>query len=151
MATNQKSDNVMYIGEYAHAIDSKNRVFLPARFRRKKKEFILTRGLETCLFLYDIFSWGKVMEKLEGLSLANKLEQRAFKRALLSGAYECVPDFQGRILLPQNLRQYAKIKNEIMIVGVGSRLEIWDRLIWNKYLKEHANVSFRSLASKLEL
>lgn len=151
MPFDREPDSFMYIGEYAHAIDSKNRVFLPAKFRQKKKEFILTRGLETCLFLYDVFSWGKVLEKLEGLSLANKLEQRAFKRALLSGAYECAPDFQGRILLPQNLRQYAKIKNEIMIVGVGSRLEIWDGLIWNKYLKEYANVSFRKLAAKLEL
>lgn len=141
----------MYIGQFAHTLDSKNRVFLPARFRSKNKKFIITRGLESCLFLYDFLSWGKVLKKLEDLALPDKVQERAFKRALLSGAHEAEPDFQGRILIPQGLREYAKIGDEIIIIGVGNRLEIWGRAAWDKYYKQQADVSFRDLAGQLEI
>jgi MraZ protein len=140
----------MYIGQYIHSLDSKNRVFLPVRFRSTNKKFILTRGLESCLFLYDLSSWEKVLQKLEELSLPDKTQERAFKRALLSGAHEAQPDFQGRILIPQPLKEYARIQSEIIIIGVGNRLEIWDHLKWNKYYQQQADVSFRNLAGKLE-
>lgn len=141
----------MYIGQYIHSLDSKNRIFLPARYRSKDKTFILTRGLETCLFLYDLQGWEKVLQKLEALSLPDKTQERAFKRALLSGANEAVPDFQGRVLVPQPLREYAKIKSDIIIIGVGSRLEIWEKEIWDEYYREHADVSFKGLAGQLEI
>jgi MraZ protein len=111
----------------------------------------MTRGLESCLFLYDIPSWEKVVQKLEELALPDKMQERAFKRALLSGAHEAEPDFQGRILIPQGLREYASIQDEIIIIGVGTRLEIWDSAAWNKYYKQHADVSFKNLAGQLEI
>ena len=141
----------MYIGQYIHTVDIKNRLFLPAKFRAKNKNFVITRGLESCLYLYDRATWGKVLQKLEGLSLKNKLQERAFKRALLSGAHEITPDFQGRILIPQALKGYADIDGEIIIIGVGNRLEIWGHNRWKKYYKTHADVSFKSLAGKLEI
>ncbi|OGS19358.1 MAG: division/cell wall cluster transcriptional repressor MraZ [Elusimicrobia bacterium RIFOXYA2_FULL_50_26] len=141
----------MYIGQYTHSFDSKNRLFLPSRFRTRSALFVLTRGLEECLYLYDTAAWQKVIIKLEELSLPDKIEERAFKRALLSGANEVVPDNQGRILLPQNLIEYAAIGKEVMIIGVGNRLEIWDSKRWEKYFREKADTSFRNMAAKLEI
>lgn len=140
-----------YIGQYVHSFDSKNRIFLPARFRHRNDAFILTRGLEQCLYLYDTTAWQKVLSKLEDMSLPNKAQERAFKRALLSGASEVSVDVQGRILLPQNLIGYAQIDSEVMIIGVGNRLELWNKKKWDKYFNETANVSFRRLAGKLEI
>lgn len=141
----------MYIGQHIHSFDSKNRIFLPAKFRAKHKSFIITRGLENCLYLYDLQGWEKVLEKLETLALADKIQERAFKRALLSGAYEAPVDVQGRILIPQSLQQHAKITSEIMIIGVGNRLELWDKDVWNEYFRTHADVSFKNLAGQLEI
>jgi MraZ protein len=141
----------MYIGQYIHSIDLKNRVFLPARFRNKQKSFVITKGLEGCLYLYDIEEWGNVLKKLEALSMPDKTEERAFKRALLSGAHEVEPDSQGRILIPQTLCFYAGVKSETIIIGVGVRLELWDKKKWDKYYKLYAGASFKKLASKLEI
>jgi len=141
----------MYIGQYIHALDIKNRIFLPAKFREKNKSFVITRGLESCLYLYDLSVWNKVLQKLENLSLKNKLQERAFKRALLSGAHEVKPDFQGRILIPQALIGYAGIVTDIIVIGMGNRLEIWDHNRWKKYYKQFADVSFKNLAGKLEI
>ena len=141
----------MYIGQYIHTLDTKNRLFLPAKFRSRNKRFVITRGLESCLYLYDTLIWGKVLEKLDGMSLKNKVQERAFKRALLSGAHEVTPDFQGRILVPSSLKGYAAINTDIIIIGVGNRLEIWDHARWEKYYKQHAEVSFKDLAGKLEI
>ena len=145
------TNGTMYIGQYVHSFDTKNRLFLPSRFRHRSALFILTRGLEECLYLYDTAAWQKVITKLEELSLPDKIEERAFKRALLSGANEVVPDNQGRILLPQNLIEYAAIGMEVMIIGVGNRLEIWDNKRWEKYFREKADASFRNMAAKLEI
>ena len=141
----------MYIGQYIHTLDTKNRIFLPAKFRNKNKTFVITRGLESCLYLYDLDVWDKVLQKLEDLSLKNKLQERAFKRALLSGAHEVNTDFQGRILIPQALKDYAAIMEDIIIIGVGNRLEIWSHDRWKKYYRQHADVSFKNLAGKLEI
>jgi MraZ protein len=141
----------MYIGQYNYTVDSKNRLFLPVQFREEKKSFIITQGLEACLFLYDSNGWKKVLTKLDELSLPNKIEERAFKRALLSGANESSPDFQGRILIPKNLKEYAGIITDVMIIGVGSRVEIWDKKKWDKYFKQKADTSFKKLAGKLEI
>lgn len=141
----------MYIGQYEHTIDSKKRVFLPAQFRDKIKSFIITKGLDQSLYLYNEKEWEKVLTKLEELSLPNKIQQRAFKRVLLSGAHQISPDAQGRILIPQALVEYANIKGDLMIIGVGSRIELWNKANWNKYYKLQANTYFKNLSGKLEL
>ncbi|MCB4792580.1 MAG: division/cell wall cluster transcriptional repressor MraZ [Elusimicrobia bacterium] len=141
----------MYIGRYNHTIDTKNRLFIPSILREKSKLFILTQGLEGCLFLYDMKTWEKVLTKLENLSLPDKTEERAFKRALLSGAHELYLDTQGRVLIPKNLKDFAKIKRDAVIVGVGNRIEIWDEQKWKNYSKEKAEISLKKLAVKLEL
>ena len=141
----------MYIGEYYHSLDTKNRLFLPARFRGKNKGFVITKGLDGCLNLYDSESWKNVLKKINELSLSNKFEQRAFKRALLSGANELKVDSQGRVLIPLNLKKYAGINTDSVIIGVGDRIEIWDKNIWEKYFKSKASISLKSIASKLEI
>jgi MraZ protein len=141
----------MYIGQYIHTIDAKNRLFLPARYRSKKRTFILTRGQELCLFLYDNDGWKRVLQKLEDLNLPDKVQERAFKRTLLSSAYEVVPDAQGRILIPASLKEYAQIQTETMIIGVGNRLEVWENNRWNEYYRQHAESSFRDLSGQLEI
>ena len=141
----------MYIGQYNHTIDPKNRLFLPSALRGKAKSFILTQGLEGCMFLYDMQIWKKVLNKLENLSLSDKMQERAFKRALLSGAHELYVDTQGRVLIPKNLKEFAKIKLEVVIIGVGNKIEIWDEPMWKKYFKDKAEVSLKQLADKLEI
>jgi MraZ protein len=141
----------MYIGQYNHIIDSKNRLFIPAALRESKTSFIVTQGLEGCLFLYDLDGWKKVLEKLDELSLPNKIEERAFKRALLSGAFQSTPDSQGRLLIPKNLKEFAALNSETVIIGVGSRVEIWDKKRWESYFKKSAGKSFGKLADKLEI
>jgi MraZ protein len=141
----------MYIGQYFYTIDSKNRLFLPVIFRKNAKKFILTQGLEGCLFLYDLQVWDKVLNKLENLSLADKTQERAFKRALLSGAHEVYVDKQGRILMPKNLKEFAKMKIDVVVVGVGNRVEIWDEPRWKNYFKTTAEKSLKDLAEKLEI
>jgi MraZ protein len=142
----------LYIGKYFHSIDGKNRLFLPANFRGGRNEvFVCAQGLEGCLYVYAKQSWQRVLEKLENLSVADKIEERAFKRAFLSGAFEVSADLQGRVLIPQHLRDYAKIKNEAAVIGVGTRIEVWDRKIWEAYYKDQADFSFKNMASKLEL
>jgi len=141
----------MYIGKYQHLIDAKNRVFIPSAFRAgKKTKFILTQGIDKCLFLYDLLSWKNVLEKIEKLSLQSKVEERAFKRALFSGAYEVVPDAQGRILVPSPLAKYAGFSGETTIVGVGSRVEIWDKELWEDYYLK-ASSSLSAMSDKLEI
>jgi MraZ protein len=142
----------IYIGKYFHSIDGKSRLFLPASFRGGKNEvFVCAQGLEGCLYVYARGYWQRVLEKLENLSVADKVEERAFKRAFLSGAFEVSPDIQGRLLIPQHLREYAKIKSEAAIIGVGNRIEVWDRKIWEAYYKDQADFSFKNMASKMEL
>ena len=141
----------MYIGQFEHTIDIKNRLFLPSKYRQKKGLFVLTRGLELCLSLYDIQSWEKVLVRLESMQLKNKIEERAFKRALLSGAHEVSPDVQGRVLIPQVLMEYARLKNDIAIIGVGDRLELWDAKNWQQYYQKEADTSFKNLAGELDI
>ena len=141
----------MYIGQYNHSIDNKNRLFIPTVFRGKTKSFILTQGLEGCLFLYDTDGWKKVLSKLDDLALEDKIQERAFKRALLSGAYELTPDFQGRLLIPKTLKEFAGIKGDVIVIGVGTRVEIWDQKRWNTYYKQQADSSFNKIAGKLEI
>lgn len=116
----------MLIGEYHHNIDEKGRLIIPSRFREDiGKEFIVTRGLDGCLFVYSLNEWNNIISKLKMLPFT-KQDARTFNRFLLSGATVCEFDKQGRINLPSSLLTYAGIKKECTIIGVNDRLEIWD-------------------------
>ncbi len=122
----------MFIGEYEHSVDAKGRVIMPAKLREDIGEkFILTKGLDGCLFAYSQTEWTNFEEKLKTLPLTNK-NARDFVRFFLSGAIECEIDKQGRFLIPSNLREYAKLIKDIAIIGVGTRIEIWDKETWKK-------------------
>ena len=120
----------MLIGEYEHTIDAKGRLSMPSKLRRDMGEaFIVTKGLDGCLFAFSQDEWKNFETKLKALPLSDK-NARNFVRFFLAGATECEIDKQGRFLLPNNLREYAKLEKEAVIIGVGTRLEIWDKSIW---------------------
>ena len=147
-----ESRESFFLGQYAHGVDGKNRLFLPARFREKNtgSRFILTQGLEHCLFLFPPDAWNRLAAKLDTLPLTNKVEQRAFKRTLLAGASEAEVDSQGRILIPQLLKDYARIRRNTVILGVLHHVEIWSQERWSVYQKKARN-SFEKAAPHLEL
>ena len=123
----------MFIGEYQHSFDEKGRVSVPAKFRVFLKDgAVVTRGLDKCLFLYTLAEWGMLSEKISSLPIG-KASSRAFSRLMLAGAMDAAPDTQGRISVPEYLREYAGIKKNAVIAGVGNRLEIWDREEWEAY------------------
>lgn len=120
----------MFMGEYNHTIDPKGRVIIPAKFRDSLGEqFVVTQGLDGCLFVYDDIEWRAFEEKLKTLPITNK-EARAFVRFFLAGAADVEVDKQGRILLPAVLRDHAKLIKDVVFVGVGSRVEIWSKENW---------------------
>ena len=123
----------MFIGEYHHNIDEKVRLAIPVKFRTElAKGAVVTRGLDNCLFLYPQKDWEVMAEKLSRLPIS-KANTRAFSRLMLAGAMDCEMDKQGRIILPDYLRQYAEIKKKTVVAGLYNRLEIWDEDTWNKY------------------
>lgn len=106
---------------------------MPSRFREGLGEnFILTKGLDNCLFVYSMEEWSNLEAKLKTLPLTNP-DARSFVRFFFSGAAECEVDKQGRILIPQNLREYAGLDKEICIIGVSTRVEVWDKAKWENY------------------
>lgn len=122
-----------FIGQYTHSVDEKGRVALPAKFRSSfKAEAVVTRGLDRALFLYPKTSWQQLVRKIAQLPLSGR-DSRAFARLMLAGAMEVRPDRQGRIIIPDYLRQYAGIGKRAVIMGAGDRLEIWDEKAWSKY------------------
>jgi len=138
----------MFMGEYRHALDEKGRLFIPARMRELLgSRFVITKGLDRCLFLYSGKEWEGVQERLGQLPLSSG-EARAFARFFFSGASECEPDKQGRILVPQLLRQYASLQRETVIVGVATRVEIWPAEGWQQYAEE-SQASPEELAENL--
>ena len=138
----------MLIGEFEHSIDTKGRLVLPAKIKDDLgKEFIVTQGLDGCLFGYSLEEWNKFEEKLKTLPLTNKIT-RDFVRFFLSGAVEEETDKQGRFLLPANLREYASLTKDAVIIGVGTRIELWDKKKWNEYNSEE-NLSVDKIAEKM--
>ncbi|MEK7552495.1 MAG: division/cell wall cluster transcriptional repressor MraZ [Patescibacteria group bacterium] len=126
----------MLIGEYRHTIDDKKRVAVPANFRRLLgRKVVLTRGLDTCLFVYPVKSWQGIMEKLSRLSMG-QAGTRSFNRFLLAGAVESEVDTIGRILIPDFLKDFARLKTKVVIAGVNDRLEIWDEELWQEQTKQ---------------
>ena len=120
----------MFMGEYNHTIDTKGRVIVPSKFRETLgDEFVVTKGLDGCLFVYDNQEWTAFEEKLKALTITNK-DARAFVRFFLAGAAGVEVDKQGRILLPVSLREFAALERDVVLIGVGSRIEIWSRERW---------------------
>ena len=121
----------MFMGEYNHTIDAKGRLIIPSKFREVLgEEFVITKGLDGCLFVYDNQVWNAFEEKLKALRL-NKKDNRQFVRFFLAGAAEVEVDKQGRILVPGNLRDFAGLEKDVVLVGVASRIEIWSKAKWD--------------------
>jgi len=138
----------MFMGEYQHNIDVKGRMIVPAKFREGLGEsFVLTRGLDKCLFAYPMEEWKILEEKLKKLPLT-KRDARSFTRFFFSGAVECEVDKQGRINIPQTLRNYSKLEKECVVIGVSSRIEVWSKEIWEDYFTE-SEESFAEIAENL--
>ena len=138
----------MFMGEFQHSIDDKGRIIIPVKFRELLgTSFVVTRGLDQCLFVYPREEWTLLEQKLKTLPLM-KSEARAFTRFFFSGATECEWDKQGRVNLPGNLRDYAKLDKECVVLGVSNRMEIWSKPIWNEYY-EQSEETFNDIAEKL--
>lgn len=141
---------LLFYGEYQHTIDPKGRVIVPSKFRDGLGEkFIVTKGLDNCLFAYSSAEWSDLEAKLRTLPFTDK-DVRAFVRFFFAGATECEVDKQGRILLPQNLREYAGLDKEIYVIGVSTRVEIWDKEKWENYSGDD-NVSADKIAEKMAM
>ncbi|MEK5133944.1 division/cell wall cluster transcriptional repressor MraZ [Bacillus sp. FSL W8-0645] len=138
----------MFMGEYQHTIDTKGRMIIPAKFRDGLGvQFVLTRGLDQCLFGYPMSEWKLIEEKLKALPLTKK-DARAFTRFFFSGAVECDLDKQGRINIASNLLQYAKLEKECVVIGVSNRIELWSKSIWEQYTEEQED-SFAEIAENM--
>lgn len=124
----------MLIGEYAHSLDAKGRVNFPAKMRDHLGDrFILTKGLDNCLFVYSLEEWAKLEEKIQSLPIS---KGRTLQRFLFSGAVDVELDKQGRIVIPPNLRDYAGLTRDVMVIGASTRAEIWDKDNWQKSCDE---------------
>ena len=128
---------IMLMGEFHHTIDEKGRIIIPSKFREELgNNFIITRGLEECLFIYSMENWNKITSKLNSLPFT-KRDARSFTRFFLSGATAAEFDKQGRINITSPLVSYAELKKECVIIGVGDRLEIWSSEKWNNFYEEN--------------
>jgi MraZ protein len=138
----------MLIGQYTHNIDDKNRISLPAKFRKEiGKKVVITHGLDNCLFLYPLKEWEKIAEKLAGLSMG-QADTRGFNRFMLAGAMDVDVDSVGRMLIPEHLKGFAKLDREVVFTGVHNRIELWNKAAWEEY-KKKIESSADSLAEKL--
>lgn len=129
----------MFMGEYHHSIDEKGRLIIPSKFRNELGEsFVITRGLENCLFIYSLVEWNKMVEKLKKLPFT-KQNARYFNRFLLSGAIVCELDKQGRVNITSNLISFAGLNKDCVIIGVNDRLEIWSKENWDNFFNENSD------------
>jgi MraZ protein len=127
----------MFMGEYGHTIDAKGRIIVPVKLRESLGDnFIITKGLDNCLFVYTNEEWQRFEEKLKTLPLTNK-NARTFTRFFLAGAADVELDKQGRILIPSVLREFASLQKDVVFVGVGSRIEIWSKESWNDSISNY--------------
>ena len=139
----------MFIGEYEHTIDNKGRVIMPVKLREEIGEkFIVTKGQEGCLFAYSNDEWKNFEEKLKTLPSYTNKNVRDFIRYCLSGAVECELDKQGRFLISANLRKHAMLEKDVVIIGVGTKIEIWDKSMWKRYSNDD-NISSDDFAENL--
>lgn len=138
----------MLIGEHRHTLDSKKRIAIPAKMRRALGEqVVITKGLDSCLFVYPQEEWQKQVEKISSLPMGSAAN-RSFARFILSQAAEVELDQLGRILIPDNLKEYAKLEKNAVVVGVHNRLEIWNEALWKEF-RNKAESNADELAEKL--
>lgn len=138
----------MFIGEYQHILDAKKRVAIPARFRESfSGKAVLTRGLDTCLFVYPMRVWEEIASKLGSMPIGESAT-RSFVRLMLAGAIDVDVDAQGRVLVPEYLKEYAKLDKQVVVAGLFNRLEFWDKALWESY-KQSAEKNQEGIAEQL--
>ena len=138
----------MFMGEYHHSIDDKGRLIIPSKFRTELKDkFIITRGIENCLFVYPEDRWEQIVHKLESLPFTKK-DARNFTRFFLSGATVAEFDKQGRINITSPLIAYAGIEKDCVVIGTGDRLEIWSKTAWENFFNS-ASINMSDIAENL--
>ena len=144
----RKGEYLLLIGEYEHSMDSKGRLIMPAKLREDIGEkFIVTKGLDGCLFAFSVTEWTNFEQKLRSLPISNK-DARMFTRFFFAGAIDCEIDKQGRFLISGNLREFAGFEKEVVIVGMDTRIEIWSKEKWENCDQE---ISADEIATKMEL
>lgn len=142
--------NEVLIGEYEHSVDVKGRLIMPSKLREDIGEkFVVTKGLDGCLFVFSLKEWEIFQEKLRALPVSNK-NARDFSRFFLAGAIECEIDKQGRFLITSNLREFASLDKDVVIIGVTTRLEIWNRDKWKNYNSDE-NISAEAIAENMSM
>jgi MraZ protein len=138
----------MLLGEHLHTLDDKKRLSLPSKFRSELgKKVVITHGLDHCLFIYSVSEWKKFATKLSELSMGQG-DSRSFTRFILGSAVETDIDKAGRVLVPDFLKTFAKLKNKAYLIGIGNRVEVWNETIWERYKTELENKA-DTLAEKL--
>ena len=138
----------MLIGEYEHSLDTKGRLIMPVKLREDIGEkFVITKGLDGCLFVFSLDEWQIFEAKLKNLPISNK-DARQFSRFFFSGAIDSELDKQGRFLINNNLREFAELKKDVIIVGMNSRVEIWSKENWNECIN---NISADEITEKMEM
>ncbi len=138
----------IFIGEYHHALDDKGRLAIPKKYQNQfKKGAVVTRGIDQCLFLFPQTSWRQLAEKLAALPLSQS-NPRAFSRLMFGGAMDVELDGNGRIVLPEYLRQYAKLTKQVVVAGLYSRIELWDEAAWEQY-KQQAESNSVDIAEQM--
>ena len=138
----------MFIGEYKHSVDVKKRLALPSKFRKELgKSVVVTRGLDSCLFVYSMHEWEKLAQKLGTMPIGES-NTRSFVRLMLAGAVDVTSDSQGRILIPDYLKEYAEIRKDVIVAGLFNRLEVWDEKKWSTY-KKNAEKNTEKIAENL--
>jgi len=125
----------MFLGKYEHALDEKYRLIIPAKLRRSMNNFVVTCGLDHCLFIYPIDEWKRIVENVKEIPFT-KRDNRAFIRKLFSSAIEVTLDDQGRLTLSLPFREHARLDKEVVIIGVSNRIEVWSKDLWIKYEAE---------------
>lgn len=148
MVSKERGEATLLIGEYEHSLDSKGRLIMPAKLREDLGEkFIITKGLDGCLFAFSLLEWQNFETKLRTLPISNK-DARAFSRFFFAGAIECEIDKQGRFLISSNLREFADLTKDVVIVGMDTRIEIWDKEKWQNCDED---ISADDIAKKMEM
>ncbi len=140
----------MFIGEYNYNLDDKGRISLPNAFKEALGDkIVIAKGLETCLYVYTITEWEKLVDKITDLSFTKK-SNREFSRMFLSGAYMNEVDLKGRVNIDSKLIDFAKLSKECTIIGSGNRIEIWNKSIWDNYYEEHEKL-LEEISEELDL
>ena len=147
----------LLIGRYDYSLDPKNRLALPPNYREilaqeKGRSFYLTSGMDGCLYLFLPAQWEKMLaDDLKMFSMPDKEQERAFKRKFFSEAVEVEPDAQGRILVPQYLKEHAGLRFDVLVQGAGNRAEIWDVKRWAAYEKSTIAPAYKKIGKSLEI